>query len=100
MERLPHKSPVALVAESDVFRRLVLAARLQRGGFEVLEAADANEAIRLLNSRVVDVVFSNIDLYGEMDGIELAGWLRQHQPNASVVLTHEGRLHLERLLLH
>ena len=101
MEQLPHKSAsVALVVQSDVIKRLKMAASLRRVGFEVLEAADANEAIRVLTSRVVDVLFSDIDLYGEMDRIELAGWVRQHQPNTSVVLTHEDRPHPGRPLSH
>ena len=94
MEQLPHKSAsVALVVQSDVIQRLKMATSLRRVGFEVLEVSDAIEAIRVLTSRVVDVLFSDIDLYGEMDGIELVGWVRQHQPNTSVVLTHEDRPH-------
>ena len=101
MKQLPQKSAsVALVVQSDVFQRLKMAASLRRGGFEVFEAADANEAIRVLTSRVVDVLFSDIDLYGEMDGIELVGWVRQHQPNTRVVLTREDRPHPGRPLSH
>src|SRR5262245_35363753 len=100
MKQAPHKAPaVALVVQSDVLQRLKMAANLRRGGFEVLEAADANEAARVLNNRVVDVLFSDIDLCDD-SGIELAGRLRQYQPSTGVVLTHEDRLHPGRPLSH
>jgi len=87
MEQLPHKPSVALVVESDVARRQETAARLRRGGFEVIEAADADEAIAVLNSTVVDVLFADIDLDGRMDGAELAQWVRQRHFDTSIVLT-------------
>jgi len=94
MEQRPlNSASVALVVQSDAIERLRMAAMLRRGGFDVVEAVDANEAIRVLTSRVVDVLFSDIDLYGDMDGIELADWVRRHQPNTSVVLTHDDRPH-------
>src|ERR1700731_4670978 len=103
MEQLPHKpSAVALIVESDVLRRHEMAARLRRGGFEVFETADAAEAITVLKSVVVDVLISNIDLRGRMDGIDLARRVRQCYVDTSVVLTshQEGQQPPRRVLLH
>jgi two-component system, response regulator PdtaR len=99
MEQLPRtSSAVALVVDSDMARRRRIAASLRRARFQVYEAADANEAIRLLNSFVVDVLFSDIDLSGETDGIELAAWVRQHHVDTSIVLTHADQRSPARLL--
>src|SRR4029077_9944694 len=103
MEQLPRKpSAVALVVESDVLRRHEMAARLRRGGFEVFEAVDAAEGITVLKSTVVDVLISNVDLRGRMEGIELARRVRQCYVDISVVLTsrQEAQQPSRRVLLH
>jgi len=103
MEQLPRKpSAVALVVESDVLRRHEMAARLRRGGFEVFEAGDAAEAITVLKSIVVDVLISNVDLRGRMEGIDLARRVRQCYVDTSVVLTshQEAQQPPRRVLLH
>jgi DNA-binding response OmpR family regulator len=103
MEQLPRKpSAVALVVESDVLRRHEMAASLRRGGFEVFEAADAAEAITVLKSTVVDVLISNVDLRGRMEGIDLARRVRQCYVDTSVVLTshREAQQPPRRMLLH
>ena len=35
----------------------------------------------------MDVVFSDIEMPGVMDGFELARWLRLHRPGVDVILT-------------
>ena len=91
MEQLPRKpSAVALVVERDVLRRHEMAARLRRGGFEVFEAADAAEAITVLKNIVIDVLISNVDLRGRMEGIDLARRVRQCYVD-TVVLTSEAQ---------
>jgi DNA-binding response OmpR family regulator len=95
MEQLPRKpSPVALVVESDALRRHEMAARLRRAGFEVFEAADAAEAI------TVDVLISNVDLRGRMEGTDLARHVRQCYVDTSVVLTSEAQQPPRGVLLH
>src|ERR1700704_3986677 len=97
MEQLPRKpSAVALIVESDLLRRHEMAARLRRGGFEVFKAADAAEAITVLKSIVADVLISNVDLRGRMDGIDLARRVRQCYVDTSVVLTSEAQRLSER----
>jgi CheY-like chemotaxis protein len=67
---------IVLVVESDVLKRVRSAADLRREGFQVFEAADATEAITILNKIAVDVLFSDASLTG---GAELARWVRQRQ---------------------
>jgi len=51
-------APVVLIVENDVLLRLVTASNLRDAGFEVIEAANSAEAIRILDCIPVDVLFS------------------------------------------
>jgi len=79
--------PVVLVVENDVLLCLVTASNLRDAGFEVIEAANSGEAIRILDRIPVDVLFSDIDMPGKMDGLALAQWVRQRDLDTRVILT-------------
>jgi CheY-like chemotaxis protein len=85
-------APVVLVVEDEVLLRLAAAQHLRQAGYEVLEARNADEAMRLLEKADVDAVFSDITAPGNMDGLQLADWLREHRPEVGTVLT-SGKLH-------
>ena len=56
-------------------------------GYRVFEAADADEAREVLDSgATIDLVFSDVRMPGQMDGIALARWMRQHRPGILVIL--------------
>lgn len=80
--------PVVLVVEDEVLVRLVVAEYLRDCGFMVIEAGSAQEALKLFKADIdVDVVFSDIQMPGEMDGFGLAQWLRKNRPDVKVILT-------------
>jgi CheY-like chemotaxis protein len=87
----PAKSPVqtVLVVEDEVFVRLVISEYLRSCGYKVIEAANADEALIVLQHLeiAVDVVFSDIEMPGSLGGFELAKWLRTHRPEVDVILT-------------
>ena len=83
-------APVVLVVENDVLLRLVTASNLRDAGFEVIEAANSAEAIRILDRIPVDVLFSDIDMPGKMDGLALAKWVHQRQVDTTIILTSGG----------
>ncbi len=57
-------------------------------GFEVIEAADADEAIRILESRTdIRVVFTDIQMPGSMDGLKLAHAVRNRWPPIKIIVT-------------
>ena len=61
---------------------------LRELGYEVLEAGDAHEAIQLVTrADHVDVVFSDVRMPGELDGVGLARWVHAHRPDVPVLLT-------------
>lgn len=80
-------SPVILLVEDEVLIRMSTADDLLDAGFSVLEAADADEAIRLLESHPeIQILLTDIDLPGSMDGIRLANAVRTRWPPVKLVL--------------
>ncbi len=80
--------PVVLVVEDEVLVRMVIAEYLRDCDYVVIEAGSAVEAIALFKADVeVDVVFSDIQMPGSLDGFGLAQWVRQNRPGVKVILT-------------
>lgn len=76
-----------LVVEDDVLVRAVTAAYLRDCGFEVIEASSADEAVRVIQAAIpVDLVFSDVNMPGSMDGFGLARWLGRERPELKVLL--------------
>jgi DNA-binding NtrC family response regulator len=80
-------APVVLIVENDVLLRLVTASNLRDAGFEIIEAANCVEAIRILDCIPVDVLFSDIDMPGKIDGLALAQWVHRSQVDTRIILT-------------
>lgn len=77
-----------LVVDDEVLIRLDLADYLRECGYRVHEAASAAEAIAVLQGgHSIDLVFSDVQMPGEMDGFGLAQWVRTHCPGVQVILT-------------
>lgn len=77
-----------LVVEDDVLVRMPIAQYLRDCGYMVVEAVSADEAMTvLLHSEIeIDVVFSDIEMPGSVDGFGLAKWIRDHRPRMDVIL--------------
>ena len=68
--------------------RYVTAEYLEDCGFSVLQAANADEAVGLLQAnRDVGAVFSDIQMPGSMNGLGLAHWITETLPDVKVLLT-------------
>jgi CheY-like chemotaxis protein len=77
-----------LVVEDEILVRTVVAAYLRDCGFDVIEADNADEAVRVLEAGVrIDIVFSDINMPGSLDGFGLAQWLRRERPGLKIILT-------------
>jgi CheY-like chemotaxis protein len=84
----PPHPPIVLVVDDDLLVREPIADYLREVGYEVLEAGDAREAIDLVDhADHVDLVFSDVRMPGELDGVGLARWVRAHRPEVPVLLT-------------
>lgn len=70
-----------LVVEDEPIIRLGMALSIEDAGYEVVEAANADEAItRLSADDEVRVVVTDVDMPGSMDGIRLAHYVRRRWP--------------------
>ncbi len=79
-------SRAILLVEDDFLVRLTLADGLEEGGFEVLEAGTAQEALALLASRPdIAAMLTDINLPGGADGYALARAARVLRPELPVV---------------
>jgi CheY-like chemotaxis protein len=65
---------------------------LEDAGYMVLEVTDADDAIRILESRPdIRAVFTDINMTGSMDGLELAHAIGGRWPSIHILLTSGQR---------
>jgi len=55
-------------------------------GYEVLTASSGQEALALLGSRHIDILFTDVIMPNGMNGVELATYTRKHYPEVKVIL--------------
>ncbi len=85
---MKQSKPVVLIVEDEFLLRMDSAALLEEAGFEVVQAANADEAIAILSSRSdIKVVFTDIQMPGSMDGLKLARFVRDRWPPIKIVAT-------------
>jgi CheY-like chemotaxis protein len=99
----PGRAPSAtvLVVEDDMLVRSLAATYLREAGFEVIEATSADEAIRVLQAEIhVDIVFSDVNMPGSMDGFGLAEWVRRERPRLQVILASGAAGTTEKVAAH
>jgi CheY-like chemotaxis protein len=79
---------VVLVVEDEFLLRMDAADMVAAAGFEVVEAGSADEAIDILETRRdINVVFTDIQMPGSMDGLKLARAVRGRWPPIKIVAT-------------
>jgi len=62
---------------------------LRKSGFDVIEAADGDEARRVLDSGYVNVVFADLAMAGQANGLALLRWLRERHPAIKAIVTSD-----------
>lgn len=88
------KPTVVLIVEDEFLIRMDAVDMIRSGGFEVVEAKDADEAIEILERRLdITVVFTDVHMPGSMDGLKLAAAIRGRWPPIKIVAT-SGRARL------
>jgi two-component system, response regulator PdtaR len=82
-----------LVVEDEVLICAVIAEELRAAGFSVIEAGRADEALAYIKAgEQVDLVFSDIQTPGSLNGLQLAKTLRDKYPDIPVILTSGNAL--------
>ena len=88
-----------LIVEDEPLIRIGAVKIIEDAGFEVIEAASADEAIRILEFRSdVRVVFTDIHMPGSMDGLKLAHAVRNRWPPIKIIVTSGHELIAEQEL--
>src|SRR4051794_28119188 len=80
-------STVILLVEDEVLVRMVAADVLEDAGFTVLESTNAEEALRLLETRPdVQVLFTDVNMPGALDGLGLAQAVHERSPGVGILI--------------
>lgn len=83
-----------LVVEDEVLVRIDVTLALEEEGFKVFEASNADEAIDVLDTHPeIQLMFTDIDMPGSMDGLKLAAAVRDRWPPVKIIIT-SGHRHL------
>jgi CheY-like chemotaxis protein len=91
--RLRPRTARILVVEDEVLIRAVVAEELRLAGFSVIEAGRADEALTYIEAgEQVDLVFSDIQTPGSLNGLQLAETLRDKYPDIPIILTSGNAL--------
>jgi CheY-like chemotaxis protein len=87
-----------LVVEDELLIRVLLGDALRDEGYDVIEAVSADEALGILMAGVpVDLILSDVQMPGSLDGLDLLGVIRRRFGSLPVVLT-SGHLEPEAAL--
>lgn len=81
--------PTVLVVEDEPLVRMTAADELEEAGFHVLEAANADVALKVLEARAdeVQVLFTDVDMPGSMDGLALAEQVNRRWPHIRLLIS-------------
>lgn len=81
--------PIALVVEDDVMQREMVAMLLEESEMGVVQCEKAEDAIQVIDKLgdAVSMVFVDVNLAGDMDGVELAHFAHARYPNIRLVVT-------------
>ena len=78
---------VVLVVEDSAIIRMSAVELVLSAGYEGLEARNADEAISILESRSdIDLVFTDVQMPGTMDGIKLCHFIRDRWPPVKLLV--------------
>ncbi len=84
-----------MVVDDDKHTRVLMRALLEAENYEVLTAADASEALSLMDHNHVDLVVLDIMMPG-MDGYELTKLLRESDENLPILMVSAKQLPADR----
>ena len=85
--------PTVLVVDDEPLLRSFNTDLLADAGFDVIEAVDADEALRVLERpNHISVVLTDVEMPGSLDGFALAARIGAEWPGIGVVVTSGRRL--------
>jgi two-component system, response regulator PdtaR len=79
---------VVLIVEDEILLRLHAREVIEDGGFDVIEAKNADDAISILEQRNdVVLIFTDINMPGSMDGLKLTHFVKDRWPPIKIIAT-------------
>lgn len=90
---------IVLIVDDEPLQRMTVADMLYEAGFWTVEASDAAQALRMMESRGdIRIVFLDVVIGQGMNGLELATVIRQRWPHVDIVLT-SGKMYAPEYVL-
>ena len=85
-------APVVLVAEDEELVRLYAVDLLAEAGYKVVDVASADAALEAMAEQpAIRVLFTDIQMPGKLDGIQLARRVHEQWPEVLLLITSGGR---------
>jgi DNA-binding NtrC family response regulator len=83
----PQKHPLIILAEEEASQRQDIVRYLREAGFEVIEAADSEKALALLDAHPdAKGLVTDAHLPGRIDGHQLASLVSERRPGMAVIM--------------
>src|SRR3984957_6427040 len=84
---IPLNAPIVVV-DDDVFERMGASVMFVDAGYRVLEAGDADEALRFFETNAdVRLLFTDVSMPGSMSGSDLAHQVAERWPGVGIIVT-------------
>lgn len=84
----PTGRPIVLIVEDEQLIRMLAVDAFLESGFAVVEAEDAAEALRVMHTETgVQLLFTDVNMPGEMNGIDLAEHLISRFLGLKIIVT-------------
>jgi CheY-like chemotaxis protein len=92
--KIPLSPPSSLVVEDEMLLRMRAVDMVEDAGYIPVEAADADQAVAILESRSdIALMFTDIQMPGSMDGLGLAHSVHERWPPIKIIMV-SGKLKL------
>jgi CheY-like chemotaxis protein len=76
-----------LFVEDEILIRFCMAPELRAAGFTVIETANADEALVVLNAgQQIDLLITDVRMSGSIDGVKLATLVRSTRPTVKILI--------------
>jgi CheY-like chemotaxis protein len=77
-----------VVVDDDVFERMGASGMFEDAGYRVLEAGDADEALRFFETNAdIRLLFTDVSMPGSMSGSDLAHQVAERWPEVGIIVT-------------
>jgi CheY-like chemotaxis protein len=79
---------LVLIVEDEALIRMSAVHMVEQSGRQIVEAVDADDAIRVLTSRTdIGFLFTDVEMPGSMDGYKLARTVHEKWPDIAILIT-------------